>query len=136
MKSFSKLSSLVPFQAAIGNHDYMDANGENGVPFHHYFPHPSVKETRKTPWYAFEAQSAFFVILSSEHDLSPQISFLKKTLEGVDRKRHRFIIVALHNPFYVEKQKEKHQSKCRKIREAFEPLIMEHKVDVVLAGYV
>ncbi|PNH06496.1 putative inactive purple acid phosphatase 9 [Tetrabaena socialis] len=52
-------------------------------------------------WYSFEYGSVHFTVISTEHDLtagSKQRRWLEADLEGVDRCRTPWLVVALHRP--------------------------------------
>ncbi len=58
-----------------------------------------------------------------------QLAWLAKDLASVDRKKTPWVIAAGHRPWYVS------QSECVECREAFEPLLLQYGVDLVLHGH-
>ncbi len=58
-----------------------------------------------------------------------QLAWLAKDLASVDRKKTPWVIAAGHRPWYVS------QSECVECRAAFEPLLLQYGVDLVLHGH-
>lgn len=61
-----------------------------------------------------------------------QYKWLKKDLASVDRKKTPWVIVMSHRPMYSSA----YSSYQKKIREAFEDLLLEYGVDAYLSGHI
>ena len=89
------------------------------------------------PWYSFDEGLVHVVMLSSEH--APQRAWLAQDLAAVRRDRTPWVIVALHRPMYVTGlpyHADGYDYKvAQDLREAYEPLLLQHRVDLVLAGH-
>ena len=159
------LARAVPYMTCIGNHEsnwpgtgsvvgFRDSGGECGVAYGANFPtpsrapvapHPPGGERREgssglvdlEPWYSFDEGLVHVVMLSSEH--APQRAWLAQDLAAVRRDRTPWVIVALHRPMYVTGlpyHADGYDHKvAQDLREAYEPLLLEHRVDLVLAGH-
>jgi len=72
---------------------------------------------------------------SGDEDAGPfaadgvQLAWLKNDLASVDRKKTPWVIAGGHRPWYVS------QSECTDCQNAFEPLLLEYGVDLVLHGH-
>lgn len=101
-------------------------------------------------WYSFDHGMVHFVMLNTETDFpnapdepngegaenagpfapsGAQLAWLKKDLASVDRKKTPWVVAAGHRPWYVS------TSACTECRTAFEPVLLEHGVDLVLHGH-
>jgi acid phosphatase type 7 len=101
-------------------------------------------------WYSFDHGLAHFVVYNTETDYpnatdepggsgaedggpfappGTQLAWLKRDLERVDRKKTPWVIAAGHRPWYVS------SSPCVECQAAFEPLLVEYGVDLVLSGH-
>jgi hypothetical protein len=58
-----------------------------------------------------------------------QLAWLKKDLASVDRKRTPWVIAGGHRPWYIS------TTGCTDCQAAFEPLLIEYGVDLVLSGH-
>ena len=58
-----------------------------------------------------------------------QLAWLKADLAAVDRKKTPWVIAGGHRPWYVS------TSECTDCQKAFEPLLIEYGVDLVLHGH-
>ncbi|XP_076939505.1 putative inactive purple acid phosphatase 27 [Bidens hawaiensis] len=139
----SPVASKVSYMTAIGNHerDYVnsgsvyitpDSGGECGVPYESYFPMPTPAKDK--PWYSIDQGSVHFVVISTEHDwskTSEQYQWMSKDMASIDRSRTPWVIFTGHRPTY---------SSCGSVDPRFllqvEPLLLTHKVDLVLFGHV
>ncbi|KAK9058057.1 hypothetical protein SSX86_022897 [Deinandra increscens subsp. villosa] len=139
----SPVASRLSYMTAIGNHerDYVnsgsiyltpDSGGECGVPYESYFPMPTAAKDK--PWYSIEQGSVHFVVISTEHDWSKnseQYQWMNRDMAFVDRSRTPWLIFTGHRPMY---------SSCGSVDPRFvlqvEPLLLAHKVDLVLFGHV
>ena len=54
-------------------------------------------------WYSFDYATVHVIMLSSEHDLTPdsaQYRWFEKDLAQIDRKAHPWVVVTTHRPAY------------------------------------
>eukprot|EP00039_Didymoeca_costata_P023648 m.7800 g.7800 ORF g.7800 m.7800 type:complete len:463 (-) comp3776_c0_seq1:2950-4338(-) len=90
-------------------------------------------------YYSFEIASAHFVMLNSYMDFnvsSPQYNWLKSDLAKVDRSKTPWLIVNMHAPWYNSNVKHHDEEQETGMRAAMEPLLLDAKVDLVMAGHV
>ncbi|OAA71078.1 metallophosphoesterase [Akanthomyces lecanii RCEF 1005] len=110
-------------------------------------------------WYSFDHGMAHFVQLDTETDLghgflgpdetggdanegaSPvnatlnaQADWLAADLAAVDRAKTPWVVVAGHRPWYLSKKNET-GTICSSCRDVFEPLFLQHGVDLYLSGH-
>lgn len=104
-------------------------------------------------WYSWDYGMVHFVQLNTETDFTgapdelnggsgnnagpfgfpnQQINWLDADLAAVDRKKTPWVVVSGHRPFYSAAS----GSLCVTCREAFESVILKHKVDLVWHGHV
>jgi hypothetical protein len=102
-------------------------------------------------WYSFDHGMVHFVSFSTETDYpnaadqpggegaedagpfqptGTQLAWLKRDLANVDRKKTPWVIAGGHRPWYVS------SGPCVECKAAFEPLLLEYGVDLVLSGHV
>jgi hypothetical protein len=141
------LASQVSYMTAIGNHerDYAgsgsvyptpDSGGECGVPYESYFPMPA--SGRDKPWYSIEQGSVHFVVMSTEHEWSEksdQYNWMEMDLSSVDRSRTPWVIFIGHRPMYSSSSGIP-PSVDPNFVSSVEPLLLNHKVDLVFFGHV
>ncbi|ERN05081.1 probable inactive purple acid phosphatase 27 isoform X1 [Amborella trichopoda] len=142
------VASRVSYMTAIGNHerDYVDSGsvyetpdsgGECGIPYETYFPMPS--SSKDKPWYSIDMGSIHFTVISTEHDWtqeSEQYKWIEKDLASVDRSKTPWVIFTGHRPMYSSQGGGIIPSVDQRFTKAVEPLLMKHKVDLVLFGHV
>lgn len=90
-------------------------------------------------WYSHSVASVHFVVLSSEHDLSPgsdQYQWLEGNLRRVDRCATPWVVAALHRPLYVVHPHKINRQVSEHLRDRIEPLLNDYEVDLVLSGHV
>lgn len=101
-------------------------------------------------WYSFDHGMVHFIMLNTETDFpsapdepggsgaenagpfapsGTQLAWLRHDLASVDRKRTPWIVAAGHRPWYVSTEA------CAECKAAFEPLLDEFGVDLVLHGH-
>jgi hypothetical protein len=90
-------------------------------------------------WYSFDSANVHTIVLSSEHDLSPnsiQYQWLEADLASVDRALTPWVVVELHRPLYFNEALWPDVAVGISMRVEFEKLLGWYKVDLVLAGHV
>ncbi|OQR92284.1 calcineurin-like phosphoesterase [Achlya hypogyna] len=129
-------SQLESFHPAWGNYG-ADSSGECGVPMVHRFHAPT--NGRGLFWYSFDYGLVHVVQMSSEHDFLPgslQHTWLEKTLAAVDRRQTPWVVLTAHRMMYTTQIGEaKDLRVSRHFRAAVEPLLRQHRVNLVLAGH-
>jgi predicted phosphodiesterase len=111
------LDGGVKFYASLGNHD---------EPAQRFYKPFNMDGKR---YYTFEKGDAAFFVLDSTYMPPPQVDWLRKELEGNDKK---WKIAYFHHPIYSSG--ERHGSEMD-LRALVEPLFLQHGVDVVFAGH-
>lgn len=111
-------------------------------------------------WYSWDNGMAHFIQLDTETDLghgfiapdepngsegensgpfasymNQQSDWLRKDLESVDRTKTPWVIVAGHRPWYISASNDS-GTICTECKDVFEPLFLQHSVDLVLSGHV
>lgn len=77
-------------------------------------------------------------MLSSEHDPSPGApmgDWLAGDLAAVDRAATPWVLVGIHRPLYETEQYAGDYAVAAGLRKIMEPLLLQFRVDVVLAGH-
>ncbi|KAJ4714289.1 Purple acid phosphatase [Melia azedarach] len=137
-----KSTAYQPWIWTAGNHeiDFAPELGET-VPFkpylHRYQVPYKASQSTSPLWYSVKRASAYIIVLSSYSaygKYTPQYEWLKKELPKVNRAETPWLIVLLHSPWYNTNGY--HYMEGESMRVTFEPWLVEHKVDVVLAGHV
>ncbi|KAI9927601.1 hypothetical protein MW887_003221 [Aspergillus wentii] len=110
-------------------------------------------------WYSFDHGMVHFIQLNTETDLgngftgpdepgqsegmnsgpfgsypNQQLDWLKKDLQSVDRTKTPWVIAAVHRPWYVS-AKNISSTICTACKDVFEPLLVEHSVDLVIQAH-
>jgi acid phosphatase type 7 len=101
-------------------------------------------------WYSWDHGMVHFITFNTETDFpnapdlpggsgnedagpfaatGAQLAWLQNDLASVDRKKTPWVIAGGHRPWYVS------QSTCPTCQTAFEPLLLEYGVDLVLHGH-
>ncbi len=115
-----------------------DSGGECGVPTAARFGMPQSKGSNGVFWYSFDMASVHTIVLSSEHDLypgSPQHAWLLADFKSVDRHLTPWLVVELHRPLYEAEPSIPNNIVGIAMRHAIEDLLLQYKVDLVLAGH-
>ncbi len=90
-------------------------------------------------WYSFDFASAHYVYVNSEESQapgSPQLEWLAADLAAVDRTVTPWLFLFQHRPLLCStKSEEGDHVPGGKFLTALEPLILAHKVDVVITGH-
>ena len=115
-----------------------DSYGECGLPTSKRFDMPKSNGSNGVFWYGFDYGSMHVAMLSTEHALepgTPQHSWLKEELAGVDRTRTPWLVVSGHRPVYNSENYDGDFQTSEGIRANLEPLLLAHKVDIVFFGH-
>jgi hypothetical protein len=89
-------------------------------------------------WYSFSVGPVHVAMLSSEHDPSPGApmgDWLAGDLAAVDRAATPWVLVGIHRPLYETEQYAGDYAVAAGLRKIMEPLLLQFRVDVVLAGH-
>ncbi len=131
---------------------FVDAGGDGGqcgLPYDSRFRMPG-EPSRIAAWeesragtvnnlfYNFSVGLVHFVMISSEHDLSEggtQHAWLAEHLPTVNRTAHPFVVLGLHRPIYSSTSGGAKAPETHGQRTALEPLLLLHRVTVVVAGH-
>ncbi|KAJ7635398.1 Metallo-dependent phosphatase-like protein [Roridomyces roridus] len=106
-------------------------------------------------WYSFDYGMTHYLLFDTETDLgngiigpdeaggtqgdsdgpfgsymNQQVDFMDRDLASVDRKLTPWVFVSGHRPWYVD------SGPCTVCQQAFEPILLKHKVDVAYFGHV
>jgi len=128
------IASCKPWMVTVGNHenepDYAFAAFENR------FKMPG----KNNFWYSFDYSFAHFIVVSTEHDISPgsdQHTWVVKDLERANVKRSEvpWIIMTGHRALYGSNKRWFHKFKAQRLRNALCPLIDKYHVDLCLFGH-
>jgi predicted phosphodiesterase len=111
------LDAGVKFYAALGNHD---------EPAQRFYKPFNMEGKR---YYTFSKGDVEFFVLDSTYVTPAQVEWLKKELEGSNKK---WKIPYMHHPLYSSG--ERHGSEID-LRALVEPLFLAHGVDLVFAGH-
>jgi len=132
-----QFASQVPWMVSVGNHEILD---DLFVAYNYRFTMPASQSNapEENLFYSFNYGNAHFIALSSEElvywHLTPQYHWLKKDLANVDRTKTPWIIAMWHSPWYCSNQD--HQGSGDDMRDSFEEIFYQHKVDLVINGHV
>ncbi|OXV06553.1 hypothetical protein Egran_05677 [Elaphomyces granulatus] len=156
-----EISQDTPYMVGVGNHEANCDNGANltvCVPgqlnftgYRHHWNMPSQPSNGlENFWFSWDFGIVHFVQFSTETDFpnapdepggkgaedagpfappGTQLAWLKNDLASVDRNKTPWVIVGGHRPWYVS------QSECTECQAAFEPLLLQYGVDLVLNGH-
>ncbi|KUJ12559.1 Metallo-dependent phosphatase [Mollisia scopiformis] len=155
------ISAVKPYMVAVGNHEANCDNGANfticpqgQLNFTGYRAHwnmPFYKSGGlENFWYSWNHGMVHYITFNTETDFlnapdqpggegvedagpfapfGAQLAWLKADLAAVDRKRTPWVIAAGHRPWYVS------TTEYIECQVAFEPLLLEYGVDLVLHGH-
>eukprot|EP00117_Sycon_ciliatum_P020301 scpid33377/ scgid3577/ Probable inactive purple acid phosphatase 2 len=160
------IATQVPYHVGIGNHEYDhtsttspndpsgveisynpswgnygdDSGGECGVPMAKRFHMPQSPGSNGVFWYSVDVANVHFVMISTEHDLSPgsvQYNWLRYDLNAVNRATQPWVIVAGHRPLYNNEQRQQDADLPvqRKLREFLNPVFAEFGVNLYVCGH-
>jgi len=134
-KFFNRIQPIAtskPWMVAVGKHE---DEGEHGFSaFENRFKMPGVNNF----WYSFNYGYAHFLVISTEHDLSPgspQYQFIVSDLEKANKLRSEvpWIIITGHRALYGSNKRYKPRAKLQ--REVLVPLIDTYSIDIALFGH-
>jgi len=89
-------------------------------------------------WYSFTSGNVHVAMISSEHDPSPGApmgAWLAADLAAVDRAAVPWLFVGIHRPLVETEQYPSDYAVANGLRGILEPLLLEQRVDAVLAGH-
>ena len=89
-------------------------------------------------WYSFDYATVHVIMLSSEHDLTPdsaQYRWFEKDLAQIDRKAHPWVVVTTHRPAYCSQSEIQDYAVATHIADQIDGLLMKWKVNLFLAGH-
>lgn len=131
-----------PWIWTAGNHeiDFLPLIGESEPfkPYKNRFHVPYKASGSTSPlWYSIKRASAYVIVLSSYSAFgkyTPQTKWLEEELPRVNRSETPWLIVVMHSPLYSSYVH--HYMEGEPMRTIYEPLLVQHKVDVVFSGHV
>lgn len=105
-------------------------------PYNYRFtmPHEHASNRDET-WWSVSYGPVRWIVISTEHAFnagSPQYAFVEAQLKSVNRKQTPFVFLAGHRPMYAYAMM---NSVAGMLRNAFEPLMLKHKVDAAFWGH-
>eukprot|EP00201_Polytomella_parva_P005349 CAMPEP_0175081924 /NCGR_PEP_ID=MMETSP0052_2-20121109/26447_1 /TAXON_ID=51329 ORGANISM="Polytomella parva, Strain SAG 63-3" /NCGR_SAMPLE_ID=MMETSP0052_2 /ASSEMBLY_ACC=CAM_ASM_000194 /LENGTH=517 /DNA_ID=CAMNT_0016353017 /DNA_START=185 /DNA_END=1738 /DNA_ORIENTATION=- len=166
MRLIEPTASRIPYMIAIGNHefDYLaggekdrsndthyepswgnfdqgDSGGECGAMTTGRFPMPRPQPEVDNPpyWYSFEVGPVHFVVISTEHRVSPgspQYTWISNHLAAVDRCRTPWLVALYHRPMYVVYPHKDNRVVGQHLKSFLEDLLALHEVDFTISGHV
>lgn len=126
------LASQVPFMASPGNHEAI----ELFISYSYRFQAPT--NGYMNLYYSFNYQNVHVLVLNSESinefHWSEMYQFAAADLKKVNRSVTPWIIGAWHHPWYCSNTK--HNDSAWFMKDEYEDLFHQHKVDLVLQGHV
>ena len=143
------LADRVPYLLGQGNHERdwpgsgsfvsADSGGECGIPTQTRFPSPTQSSHMQDQgWWALSHGLATFVMMNTEMAVGPgsdQYQFLVDTFSAVNRTVTPWLIVLGHRPMYSVSDSAAGGEYDQHFG-AFEPLLLQHQVDLSLYGHV
>ena len=125
------LNGMIPVVATPGNHEYSGYVSKKLS--RHWqpqfaFPTNGPKGLEESVYW-FDYQGARFISLNSNEQIEAQTAWLKTLLE--DKNRPKWQIVTFHHPIYSPGKDRDNPE----LREAWQPLLEENGVDLVLQGH-
>jgi hypothetical protein len=143
------LASAVPTLSIVGNHDVERGCGAPFAAYTARFRMPgagagsgsagALEGSHPRLWWSHDAGGVHWVGLSSYSPVgerSPQRAWLAADLAAVDRAVTPWVIVTMHAPWYNSNAKHQNDPEPGATRDAFEAMLLEARVDLVLAGHV
>ena len=150
-------SRLLSF-SSLGNHESgvttgqtalksQDSGGECGIVTTTLFPPPPLTTsaplvTANLPFYSYAVGPIFVLVVATETDFSvssPQWTFIKTTLQGIDRRITPFVIVSAHRPMYIDSTYAGNPTAdaevAQSLRDSVEPLLIQYKVTLSVYGH-
>jgi len=139
-------TATLPFMANVGNHEHTpgkltNASGTFAVDYAAYQARYAAVPANGNGnlWYSYDFGAAHYVYVDSEEAQSagsPQIAWLAADLAAVDRAKTPWLFLFQHRPLLCStKSEEGDHVPGGKFLTALEPLILAHKVDVVITGH-
>jgi acid phosphatase type 7 len=90
-------------------------------------------------YYAYTYGPVRFIMISSYSSIIPgstQHTWVTKELESVNRIITPWVVVVLHTPMYNTFALHRHDTQIVAVQEHLEPLIVQHKVNMVFTGHI
>ena len=133
------LGREVPFMVGVGNHDMFYSAAAMSTRW--TMPGPA-SGGEGNFWWSTNVGGVHLVSISSEHDYgartSPQWRWLAGDLAAANGNRARvpWVVLAVHRPMYSSDADgwNAHSPGCA-LQTSIEPLLLQHRVDLVLAGH-
>lgn len=147
------LASRIPYMVAQGNHEGPDLGATD-----HYIHRFTMPGNSLNFFYSYNVGKIHFIAYSTEFCIQndyewqkAQINFIRYDLKNVDRSVTPWIIAYAHRPMYCSPDlnldnrwgqipRERHNGDCLEqapiVRDAFEDVFYDHKVDLLLYGHV
>lgn len=149
MEQIQPLASILPFQVIVGNHEYVTALGivlPNLRAYEYRFtmpapqPPPTDDKLNLTVYYSMDIGNVHVIALNSENTTdfgptTPMYQWLEKDLvaANANRKNVPFIVAMWHRPWYSSNHVHGNDTT---MRDALEPLFLQHRVNLVHNGHV
>ena len=131
-----RLNSAIPVMTTGGNHEV--GSGEAWTNYLNRYPMPHRSSGSPSGlWWSRDIGPAHVVSLCSYAATSvgsPQYDWLYEDLNAVNRSLTPWLIVMMHAPWYSSNSN--HWEEADLSRRDFEPLLVEHGVDLVISGHV
>ncbi len=89
-------------------------------------------------WYSFNSGNVKTIMLSSEHDLSPQSKqhkWLENELSSTNRTKTPWVLVESHRPMYNNEDIPANTRVGIAMRKEFEHLLYQYNVDLFISGH-
>ena len=137
------LATKMPMMVSVGNHEVDshenpfvetsggDSGGECGVTATKRFP-TQLLSTQKM-YYSFTHGSIHVIVLSTEHPVDEQVTFLKQDVAALNRGITPWLLVSMHRPIFISEFTPPELTKI--LRTTWHPLFVESGVDFVYTGH-
>jgi len=136
----------VPYYLAVGNHDVRSSDSDRVKGLKNYFaanaklipPDGSPRRLNGYPTYAIAYGNTFLILYDSDiAGDSVQYEWVKKQLEGLDKRRYVNIIAVCHHPTFSSGPHggSNVESQTQIIRDTYMPLFRKYHVKLLLTGH-
>jgi len=136
MNQISPLSSIIPYQTSVGNHEkYFEF-----ASFINRFDMPNTVGGNGNFWFSFDYGNIHVTSFSTENDDGPgsaQLAWIEKDLSEARDRNTEWIFVSCHRPLLCSDSSEygSHSPGSPRIS-TLEPLFIKYGVDLVLTGHM